>query len=154
MVVIQKSNSSIELESTVFNSCGCCNKILIYRLLKAIETYCLTIWRLEFQNQDVRRAILILKPVGESPYLHLTGSGVFQLLQPHVLGKQTYLKGPCRQWSAVYYIRGPKAESPLSQGPQPIFVKTLYTLSVCAQTHLPKFPETNLNEGKETYNQS
>ena len=36
--------------------------------------------------------------------------------------------------------RGPKAESPLSQGPQPVFLKTLYTLSVRAQTHLPKLP--------------
>ena len=42
---------------------------------------------------------------------------------------------------------GPR-QSPLSQGPQPVFVKTLYTLSVCAQTHLPKFPETSLNKGK------
>ena len=48
----------------------------------------------------------------------------------------------------------PKAETPLSQGPQPVFVKTLYTLSVRAQTHLPKFPETSLNKGKERYNQS
>ena len=30
----------------------------------------------------------------------------------------------------------------------------LYTLSVRAQTHLPKFPETSLNKGKEKYNQS
>ena len=28
-------------------------------------------------------------------------------------------------------------------------MKTLYTLSVPAQTHLPKFPETGLNKGKE-----
>ena len=41
-----------------------------------------------------------------------------------------------------------KAESPLSQGPWPVFVKALYTLSVRAQTHLPKFPETSLNKGK------
>ena len=61
-------------------------------------------------------------------------------------GKQTHSERQCRQWSAVYYTGGPKAESPLSQGPQPVFVKTLYTLSVCAQTHLPKFPETNLNK--------
>ena len=53
-----------------------------------------------------------------------------------------------------YYTRGPKAESPLSQGLQPVFVKTLYTLSVCVQTHLPKFPETSLNKVKERYNQS
>ena len=46
------------------------------------------------------------------------------------------------------YTGGPKAESPLSQGPRPVFVKTLHTLSVRAQTHLPKFPETSLNKGK------
>ena len=42
----------------------------------------------------------------------------------------------------------PKAESSLSQGPRPVFVKTLYTLNVRAQTPLPKFPETSLNKGK------
>ena len=42
-------------------------------------------------------------------------------------------------------------QSPLSQGPRPVFQKTLHTLSVHAQTHLPKFPETSLNKGKERY---
>ena len=68
--------------------------------------------------------------------------------------KQTHSEGQCRQWSAVYYTSGPKEESPLSQGPQPGFIKTLYTLSVRAQTHPPKFSETSLNKGKERYNQS
>ena len=31
------------------------------------------------------------------------------------------------------------------------FTFTSYTLSVRAQTHLPKFPETSLNKGKERY---
>ena len=44
-------------------------------------------------------------------------------------------EGQCGWWSAVYYTGGPKAESPLSQGPRPVFVTTLYTLRVCAQTH-------------------
>ena len=48
----------------------------------------------------------------------------------------------------------PKTESPLSQGPRLIFVKILYTLSVRAHTHLPKFSETSLNKGEERYNQS
>ena len=69
-------------------------------------------------------------------------------------GKQTHSEGQCRQWSAVYYTSRPKAESPLSQGPQPVFVKTLYTLSVLAQTHLLKFLETSLDKVKERYNQS
>ena len=56
--------------------------------------------------------------------------------------------------SGVYDTGGPKAESPLSQGPWPVFLKSLYTLSVHAQTHLPKFLETSLNKGKERYNQS
>ena len=68
--------------------------------------------------------------------------------------KQTHSGGQCRQRSAVYYTSRPKAESPPSQGPRPVFVKTLYTLSVRAQTHLPKFPETSLNRGKERYSQS
>ena len=67
--------------------------------------------------------------------------------------KQTH-SGQCRQWSAVYYTGGPKAEAPLSQGPRPVFVKTLYTVSVLAQTHLPKFLETSLDKVKERYDQS
>ena len=68
--------------------------------------------------------------------------------------KQTHSEGQCRQWTAVYYTGGAKSESPLSQRPRPVFVKTLYTLSVHAQIHLPKFPETSLYKGKERYNQS
>ena len=68
--------------------------------------------------------------------------------------KQTHSEGQCRQWSAVYYAGGPKAESPLNQGPRPVFVKTLYTLSVLAQTHLPQFLETSLDKVKERYDQS
>ena len=40
-------------------------------------------------------------------------------------------------WSAVYYTSGPKAESPLSLGPRPVFLKTLYTLSVHAKPTSP-----------------
>ena len=42
-------------------------------------------------------------------------------------GKQTHSEGQCRKWSAVYYTRGPRAESPLSQGTRPAFVKIFYT---------------------------
>ena len=42
-----------------------------------------------------------------------------------------------------------QAQDPLSQGPRPVFVKTLYTLSVLAQTHLPKFLETSLDKVRE-----
>ena len=52
-------------------------------------------------------------------------------------GKQTHPEGQCGEWSALDHTGGPTAESPLSQGPRPVFVKTLYTLSVRAQTHLP-----------------
>ena len=69
-------------------------------------------------------------------------------------GKQTHSEGQCRQWSVIYYTGGPKAESPLSQGPRPVFVKTLYTLSVLSQTHLPKFLEISLDKVKERYYQS
>ena len=68
--------------------------------------------------------------------------------------KQAHSEGQCRQWGAVYYTGGPEAESPLSQGPRPVFVKTLYTLSVLAQTHLPRFLETSLDKAKERYDQS
>ena len=66
-------------------------------------------------------------------------------------GKHTHSEGQCREWSAVDYTGGPKAESPLSQGLWPVFLKTLYILSVHAQTHLLKFPETSLNQGKQRY---
>ena len=48
----------------------------------------------------------------------------------------------------VYYTDRRKAESPLSQRSWPVFVKTLYTLSVRAQIYLPQIPETSLNKGK------
>ena len=41
--------------------------------------------------------------------------------------KQTYSEGQSRQWNEVYYTGGPKAESPLSRGPRPAFVKIFYT---------------------------
>ena len=52
------------------------------------------------------------------------------------------------------YTGGLKQSLLLAKDLQPVFVKTLYTLSVHTQTHLPKFPETSLNKGKEWYNQS
>ena len=52
-------------------------------------------------------------------------------------GKQTHSEGQCRQQSAVYYTSGPKAESPLNQGPRPTFVKTLYTLTVLPKPTSP-----------------
>ena len=45
-------------------------------------------------------------------------------------GKQTHPEGQCGEWSALDHTGGPTAESPLSQGPRPVFVKTLHTLSV------------------------
>ena len=84
-----------------------------------------------------------------------TTERLFSIVVATCSGKQTHSEGQCRQWSAVYYTGGPKAESPLSQGPRPVFVKTLlYTLSVLAQTHLPRFLETSLDKVKERYNQS
>ena len=65
-------------------------------------------------------------------------------------GKQTHSEGQCRQWSAVYYTGGPKAESPLSQGPRPAFVKIFYTPCVRVQTHHPKFLE--IYKGRDKYN--
>ena len=51
--------------------------------------------------------------------------------------KHTHSEGQCRWWSAVYYTGGPKAEFPLSQGPRPTFVKTLYTFSVLLKPTSP-----------------
>ena len=89
-------------------------------------------------------------PVIETPHFHCRGPG----FSPGCVvatrsRKQTHSEGQCRQWSAVYYTGGPKAESPLSQGSRPVFVKTLYTLSVRVQTSIsPKSPETSLNKDK------
>ena len=54
--------------------------------------------------------------------------------------------------SGVQFITlaGPRQSLLLAKDPDQ-FLKTLYTLSVRAQTHLPKSPETSLNKGKETY---
>ena len=54
-------------------------------------------------------------------------------------GKQTHSERDCREWSAVYYTSGPKEESPLSQGPSPVFVKILYTLSYVPKSTSPNF---------------
>ena len=72
----------------------------------------------------------------------------------HAFRETTHSEGQCRWWRADYYTGRPKAESPLSQGPRPVFVKTLGTLSVRAQTHLPKFLETSLDKVKERYHRS
>ena len=55
---------------------------------------------------------------------------------------------------SLLHTMWPKAEYPLSQGPQPVSVKTLYTLSARAQTHLPTFLETSLDKVKERDDQS
>ena len=49
---------------------------------------------------------------------------------------------------------GPRQSLLLAKDPRPVFLKTLYTLSVLAQTHLPKFLETSLDKVKERYDQS
>ena len=72
----------------------------------------------------------------------------------HAFRETTHSEGQCRWWRADYYTGRPKAESLLSQGPRPVFVKTLDTLSVRAQTHLPKFLETSLDKVKERYHRS
>ena len=43
---------------------------------------------------------------------------------------------------------GPRPGFLFSQGPQPTFVKTLYTLSVCAQAPIPKFLKPSLENVK------
>ena len=63
-------------------------------------------------------------------------------------GKQTHSEGQCRQWSAVYYTGVPKAESPLSQGPRPAFLKIFGTPCVRVWTHHSKFLETYIIQGK------
>ena len=82
--------------------------------------------------------------------------GTFRgLLQHHSLKASVVATQRDNAESGVQFITpGPKAESPLSQGPLPVFVKTLYTLNVLAQTHLPKFLETTLDKLKERYDQS
>ena len=41
-----------------------------------------------------------------------------------------------------------QAESPLSQGPRPAFVKIFYTPCVYVQTHHPKYLESYVNKGR------
>ena len=53
--------------------------------------------------------------------LYITSLGLITrnlyLLVLYRSGKQTHSEGQGRQWSAVYYTGGPKAECPLRQGP-------------------------------------
>ena len=49
-------------------------------------------------------------------------------------------------------LAGLKQSFLFSQGPRPTFVKILYTLSVHAQTHIPKFLKPSLGNVKERYN--
>ena len=74
---------------------------------------------------------------------------LFLMLQPLIPGKKLTQKDDAD--SGVQFITpaGPRQSLLLAKDPdRPVFVKTLYTLSVRAQTHLPKFPETSLNKGK------
>ena len=48
---------------------------------------------------------------------------------------------------------GPRQSFLFSQGPLPTFVKTLYTLSVCAQAPTPRFLKRSLGNVKGRYNQ-
>ena len=54
---------------------------------------------------------------------------------------------------SVYYTGGPR-QSLLLAKDSTSFCENLYTLSVLAQTHLPKFLETSLDKVKERYDQS
>ena len=92
-----------------------------------------------------------------SPFTLLTINRFMRSLNEccsHTFWKTNSLRRTVQRVECRFLHQGPKAESPPSQGPRPVFVKTLYTLSVWAQTHLPEFPETSLNKGKERYNQS
>ena len=48
---------------------------------------------------------------------------------------------------------GPRQSFLFSQGPRPTFVKTLYTLSVCAQAPTPRFLKPSLGNVKGRYSQ-
>ena len=71
------------------------------------------------------------------------------MLQPCIPGNKLTQKDNAD--SGVQFIT---PAGPMQSLLQPVFLKTLYTLSVGAQTHLLKFSETSLNKGKERYNQS
>ena len=57
--------------------------------------------------------------------------------------------------SGVQFITpaGARKSFLFSQGPRPTFVKTLYTLSVHAQAHIPKFLKPSLESVKSRYDQ-
>lgn len=54
-------------------------QIIINRGLKTTETHSLTVWRVEVRNQDVSRAVLPPKALGENPSLSLLVSGGFRV---------------------------------------------------------------------------
>ena len=73
---------------------------------------------------------------------------------PRVLGNKLPQKDHADSGVRFITPAGPRQSLLLAKDPDPFFVKTLYTLSIRAQTHVPKFPETSLNKGKERYNLS
>ena len=70
------------------------------------------------------------------------------MLQPCVLGNKLTQRDNAVSGEQFITPSGPRQSLLLAKDSGQFFVKTLYTLSVCAQTHLPRFPETSLNKGK------
>ena len=76
-------------------------------------------------------------------------------MKPHVLGKKLTQKDNADSGVQFITLAGPRQSLLLTKDPpRPVFVKTLYTLSVLAQTRLPEFLETSLDKVKERYDQS
>ena len=77
------------------------------------------------------------------------------LLQPRVPRNKLTQKDNADPGVQLITQASPRQSLLLAKDPDQFLWKPdIYTLSVRAQIHLPKFPETSLNKGKERYNQN
>ena len=131
MVILEPKNIKSVTVSIVFPSI--CHEVM------GPDSMILVFWMLSFKPAFSLSSFTFIK--------RLFSSYVIATLSR----KQTHSEGQCREWSAVYYTSGPKAESPLSQGPRPVFVKIFYTPCVRVQTHHPN-PWGLQRKGKYSHN--
>ena len=79
-----------------------------------------------------------------------------QMLQPRVLGNKLTQKDNADSGVQFITLLHRRAQGRVSSYPSTLisFSENLTYPKCTCQTHLPKFPETSLNKGKERYNQS
>ena len=95
-------------------------------------------------SQASGRWLCLLLPCSQRHWAHGDQEAAGQQYCPHrhccrshALRETNSLRSTMQMVGCSLLHRRPKAECPLSQGPWPVFLKTLYTLSVCAKPTSP-----------------